>query len=162
MLGLTPFLLLALPRPALPERPAPLGLLLPGKPEPRPCGGRTKVRDCADTQTHCRETRPFLMKAEAISMVAFELMLFLKVRSPYTVSMFAVGKHWPAQINFKVHLQFCRTLWGRTFFLLCWKSPSFYSLVCMDYINISFCISVPDSHANWKTEKNKLLKWYLL
>ena len=42
MLGLTPFLPLALPRPGLPDRPAPLGLLLPGKPEPRPCKAETK------------------------------------------------------------------------------------------------------------------------
>lgn len=43
MLGLAPFLPLARPRPARPDRPAPLGLLLPGKPEPRPCTGGGKI-----------------------------------------------------------------------------------------------------------------------
>ena len=42
MEGLAPLLPLALPRPPLPDSPAPLGLLLPGKPEPRPCRGETK------------------------------------------------------------------------------------------------------------------------
>lgn len=42
MVGLAPFLPLALPRPPLPDSPAPLGLLRPGKPEPRPCGCKTQ------------------------------------------------------------------------------------------------------------------------
>ena len=42
MEGLAPLLPLALPRPPLPDSPAPLGLLLPGKPEPRPCRCETK------------------------------------------------------------------------------------------------------------------------
>ena len=45
--GLTPFLPLARPRPALPDRPAPRGRLLPGKPEPRPCGGKTIQKICS-------------------------------------------------------------------------------------------------------------------
>lgn len=44
---LAPFLPLARPRPGLPDRPAPRGLRLPGKPEPRPWGGKMKMKKCA-------------------------------------------------------------------------------------------------------------------
>lgn len=50
MLGHTPLLPLALPRPVRPDRPAPLGLLLPGKAEPRPCGCKLTMRKCVWSQ----------------------------------------------------------------------------------------------------------------
>lgn len=44
-MGPTPFFILERPRPPLPDRPAPRGLRRPGKPDPRPCGGRKRGKE---------------------------------------------------------------------------------------------------------------------
>lgn len=80
MLGLAPFLPLALPRPALPDSPAPLGLLRPGKPEPLPCGAKTKQKKITilhtqDMHTHIRTITTSLTNSNRIKFcVQFTLL----------------------------------------------------------------------------------------
>lgn len=75
MLGLTPFFPLALPRPALPDSPAPLGLLLPGKPDPRPCRWKKKKKKANSVEPCNYNSSSYKLKTTVPSSVWLQSLL---------------------------------------------------------------------------------------